>query len=122
MKLIKASQIKGEKRPFGRVTKELLSHHFCKSASSLTLYLSYLPIGKLDMHYHSDSTEIIISPKGGKITVNHTTYKLNEWDAILLEPGEVHGYNGDDCKDIIQIAIKLPSINDKVSVNPGGSL
>lgn len=116
MKIIRASEKEWEKKPVGRRTKELFSHHFPKSVDSIAVYISYLSTGRLDTHYHTDSSEIIIFPKGGKITVNDVTYELNEWDAVLLEARETHGYNRDNCGDIIQLAIKFPAIKDKVSI------
>jgi quercetin dioxygenase-like cupin family protein len=116
MKIIRADEKAEEKRPFGRTTKSLLEYFLPKKAKSIALYLSYLPTGKFDDHYHPNCFEIIVFPKGGKIEVNNSPYELSEWDLVVLEPGDIHGYSKDDCKDIIHFAIRLPAVKDKVNV------
>lgn len=116
MKLIRASRIKGEKRADGRTVKKLLEHSFSKPIDSIVVYLCDVPGCKLEKHYHSESQEVICFPKGGKITVNGETYQMESWDMVLLEVGDTHGYEGDECPDILHLAIKLPNREDKVSV------
>lgn len=116
MKIIRAAEKAEEERPFGRTTKSLLEYFLPKKIESIALYLSYLPTGKFDAHYHPNCFEIIVFPKGGKIEVNNNSYELSEWDLVALEPGDIHGYSKDDCKDIIHFAIRLPAVKDRVSV------
>ena len=116
MKLIRASQIKGEGRADGRTVKELLEISFAEPVDSIVIYLCDVPSGKFGKHYHSESQEVICFPNGGKITINGETYQMESWDMVLLEVGDVHGYDGDKCPDIFHFAIKLPNRADKVTV------
>ena len=116
MKLIRASQIKGEKRADGRTVKKLLELAFDEPIDSMVIYLCEVPSGKFEKHYHSECQEIICFPNGGKITVNGETYQMESWDMVLLDVGDVHGYEGDECPDILHLAIKLPNRDDKITV------
>lgn len=115
MKIIRADKIKGERKPFGRITKKLLEHKFREPISDIVFYLSSMPTGKLDKHYHAESEEIICFPKGGKINVNGRLYEMREWDMVLLDIGDVHSCE-EECGDVIHFAIKMPNVEDKVNV------
>lgn len=45
MKIIHASEVSNEKKPYGRETKALFEHVFNKPAESIVFYLSSLPTG-----------------------------------------------------------------------------
>lgn len=115
MKIIRASGITEEERPFGRTVKKLFEYLFPKEASSIVLYLNNLPDGRFDPHYHSKSFEIVIFPKGGMIEVNGSVFNLGVWDLVFLEPGDVHGYTKLDCGNVLHLAIKIQADDDKVS-------
>lgn len=116
MKLIRVNEIERQERPFGRVVQKLLSHKFLKPRRSMALFLSFVPKGKLDTHYHAETEEVIIFPEGGKIDVNGRLYTMGPWDLILLEPGDKHGFGGGD-KDVLHLAIRFPDNEDKVKVD-----
>ena len=40
---------------------------------------------------------------------------MENWDGVILEPGDSHGFQG-DCGPITHLAVKLPASNDKVTV------
>lgn len=116
MKLIRRKEIETEERAFGRTVQKLLSHKFIESRDSMALFLCFVPKGKLDTHYHEKTEEIIIFPQGGKIEVNGTLYDMEPWDFVLLEPGDKHGFSGED-KDVIHLAMRFPDNDDKISVD-----
>jgi len=116
MKIIRKNEIETEDRLFGRTVQKLLSHKFKEKKDSMALFLCFVPKGKLDKHYHIKTEEIIIFPEGGKIEVNKRLFDMNPWDLILLEPGDIHGFTEDD-KDVLQLALRFPDGNDKVSVD-----
>lgn len=114
MKIIHASEVSNEKKPYGRETKALFEHVFNKPAESIVFYLSSLPTGQFDEHYHSESEEIIWFPEGGEINVEGTNYRMGPWDAVFLESGERHGFKG-NCGKTVHFAVKIPASKDKVS-------
>ena len=114
MKIIKKSEADIFERPYSRKTYKLLSHKFDNPIESIVFYLSFLPTGRFDKHHHSKSNELIFFPNGGKMKVNNELYTLEEWDGVLLEPGDTHGLDIVD-KDTVHLAIKMPDINDKIS-------
>lgn len=116
MKIVRRKEIEKQERPFGRFVQKLLSHKFIKPRGSMALFLSFVPKGKLDTHYHSKTEEIIIFPDGGKISVNGKLFIMNPWDLVLLEPGDRHGFNGED-KDVFHLAIRFPDNEDKIRVD-----
>lgn len=107
MKIVRAKDIKGEARPDRRVVKRLLDFN------DLTLYLCEVPQGKFGSHYHTGSTEVIVFPVGGRITINGQTFDMEPWDIAVMEIGDIHGFSG-DCEDILHFAIKFPGVEDKV--------
>jgi len=115
MKIIKRSKIEIEKRPFGRTVQKLLSHKFIQPRDSIAMFLGFAPKGQLDFHYHEKTEEIIIFPEGGKIEVNGKLYDMEPWDMVLLEPGEIHGFDG-EYKDVLHLALRFPDNEDKISV------
>lgn len=114
MKLIKRSEIETQQRPFGRSVQKLLSHRFNGPKNSMVMFLSFMPKCQLDYHTHKETEEIIMFPEGGKIEVDGKLYIMEQWDGVLLEPGEVHGFDGED-KDIYCLALRFPDNEDKVS-------
>lgn len=115
VKLVRYNEVDVERRPDGREVRQLISHAFDKPVDSITLYHCTVPKGRFSEHYHSESDEIIMFPLGGRITVNDETFDMEPWDFVLLEAGDRHGFEGDDCPDIIHLAIKVPDRDDKVS-------
>ena len=115
MKIIRSKENPYGEKPYGRETKVLASYEFSDSIDSVIFYHSKLPRGEFDEHFHSESVEFIWFPEGGKITVNGTDYVMENWDGVILEPGDSHGFQG-DCGPITHLAVKLPASNDKVSV------
>jgi len=116
MKIIRKSKAFKDNRPDGRIVTTLHELELEESVSSSIFYHCAVPGGKFSAHYHEKSHEIIWFPVGGKITVNDNTYTMEEWDGVLLEPGDIHGFSGDDCGDIIHFAVRLPGGVDKVAV------
>jgi quercetin dioxygenase-like cupin family protein len=116
MRLIRRAEVHCESRPDGRTVRKLLELDLGLDMSSAVIYLCEVPGGRFGAHYHSGSTEIIWFPNGGKIQVNEQTYEMEEWDAVLLAPGDVHGFDSDGGDDIVHFAIKLPATPDKVDV------
>lgn len=115
MKLIKRSEIEVNQRPFGRSVQKLLAHKFSKPQESLAMFLSFMPKCQLDYHYHEQTEEIIMFPEGGKIEVNGKLYEMQPWDGVLLQPGDIHGFEGED-KDVYCLALRFPDNGDKISI------
>lgn len=111
MRLIKFKDGDTSIRNDGRTVNEIVSLHL--EHKDAVFYHCTVPKGQFGFHYHEVAQEIIWFPLGGNITVNDIDYELSEWDAVLLEPGDVHGYLGDKSKDIIHFAIKFPNVDDK---------
>ena len=116
MKIIRKEDAPHENRPDGRVVTTLFELDLPEPVSSAVFYHCAVPRGKFGAHHHAKSHEIIWFPIEGKITVNGITHSMNAWDGVLLEPGDVHGFDEKNCKDIIHFAIRLPATPDKVSV------
>ena len=79
------------KRPFGRQTYRLFSHRFDRPVDSIIFYLSVLPTGQFDEHYHTQSEEMIFFPEGGKMRVNGEIVQFEreitrDCDAGLVAP------------------------------------
>jgi quercetin dioxygenase-like cupin family protein len=115
MKIIKRSEVENQNRPMGRIVQKIFSHKFIKPASSMAMFLSFMPQSKLDFHYHKETEEILVFPNGGKIEVNDKLYSLEPWDTVLIEPGDVHGFSGSD-KDVYCLAMRFPDNEDKIRV------
>jgi len=116
MKIIRKKEIKTEERPFGRTVQKLLSHKFKEPRDSMAMFLSFVPKGKLDKHYHSNTEEIIVFPQGGNIEINGNLYKMEPWDSVFLEPGDRHGFAGEGGEDVLEFAMRFPDNEDKVNV------
>jgi len=116
MKIIRRKDCLTEERAFGRTVQKLLGHKFTGEKDSMAMFLSFVPKGKLDPHYHERTEEIIIFPQGGKIEVNDKLYEMEPWDFVLLEPGDKHGFTGED-KDVLLLALRFPDNEDKVPVD-----
>lgn len=116
MKIIRKEDAPQEDRPDDRVVTTLFELELPEPVSSAVFYHCVVPGGKFSAHQHVKSHEIIWFPVGGRITVNDMTYTMNAWDGVLLEPGDVHGFDRENCKDIIHFAIRLPAGPDKVAV------
>lgn len=114
MQIVRFNEIRGDRRPDGRVVRKLISHKFKKPVDSIVLYLCDVPKGKFGKHHHSKSDEIIVFPKGGKIAVNGKEYEMKPWDFVLLEKGDTHGLDS-ETQDTIHFAIKCPDVDDKVN-------
>lgn len=117
MKIIRKDEAPKDNRPDGRIVTTLHELQLEEKVDSSILYHCFVPGGKFGAHYHSKSHEFIWFPVGGMITVNGETCKMEKWDGVLLYPGDVHGYEGNDCGDIIHFAVRMPGGEDKVSVN-----
>ena len=107
MKIIRTSEIKGDNRPDGRTVKTLLE------SPEMNLYLCQVPGSKFGSHYHSGSTEIIVFPQGGAITINGEDFVMEPWDMAVMDKGDIHGFSGNS-NDIIHFAVKIPGVDDKV--------
>ncbi|MEA2037284.1 MAG: hypothetical protein U9O94_07260, partial [Nanoarchaeota archaeon] len=105
MKIVRRKDIEKQDRPYGRFVQKLLSYNFSKSRDSMALFLSYVPKGKLDTHHHAKTEEIILFPEGGKIEVNGELFSMEPWDLVVLEPGDKHGFSGED-KDVFHLAMR----------------
>ena len=114
MKLIRKNETKPDVRPDGRIVRKMIELKMKETVSTAVFYLNDVPNGNFGKHYHSNSTEIIWFPRGGKIEVNGKIYRMDEWDGVILESGDVHSYDKGDCKDVIHFAAKFPADEDKV--------
>ena len=112
MKVIRKEEADILNRPYGRQTYLLFSHRFDQPIDSIIFYLSELPTGQLDEHYHTRSEELIFFPEGGAMRVNGEIVKLGPWDGVFLEPGDKHGLELKD-KPTVHLAIKMPDVSDK---------
>lgn len=117
MKIIRKKDAPHDDRPDGRLVTTLFELELTEPVSSAVFYHCIVPGGKFGAHYHSQSVEFVWFPTGGKIKVNGQAYEMSPWDGVLLEPGDVHEYDGDDCEDILHFAVKMPSVPDKVEVS-----
>ncbi len=115
MKIIRNEEVKKEPRDLGRVVQKMLNHKFSSPKDSLVIFYSHVPKGKVDFHYHNNSEEIIIFPQGGKMEINKVVYSFEPWDILLIEPRDIHGFDGED-KDVLHIALRLPDNSDKISI------
>ncbi len=116
MKIIRKEEVPTTNRPYGRTIQKLLSHKFANPVDSMAMFMCFVPKGKLDPHYHAETEEIIMFPQGGKIKINDETHEMNPWDFVLLEPGDKHGFTGED-KDVIHLAMRFPDNEDKISID-----
>ena len=80
------------------------------------MFLSKGPHGHLSKHRHVNTHEIIVFPTGGCLEVNNKMNKFNEWDCVLLEPGDIHGYKGNSLGETIHFAIYLSHEKDRKTV------
>lgn len=110
------NDINEDVRADGRTVRKLIKVELDKPVSSAVFYLNDVPNGNFGKHYHSESTEIIWFPKGGKIKVNDEVYEMDDWDGVLLEQGDVHSYDKGDCSEILHFAAKFSAADDKVEV------
>jgi quercetin dioxygenase-like cupin family protein len=114
MKLIRFKEVQKDGRPDGRIVRKLISHHFNKPVKSMAFYLCEVPGGKFGEHHHSEAEELIMFPNGGRITVNGKDIDMEDWDFVILAPGDKHGFSG-ECGNIIHLAMKFPDAEDKIS-------
>ncbi len=117
MKIIRKSLANSKSRSDGRTVTTLSEISLNHNISSLVLYHCDVPNGKFTAHLHKESHEIILFPVGGKMIVNGNKYEFGAWDGVFLEPGDIHGYDHDDCNDIVHLAIRMPNIVDKREVD-----
>jgi quercetin dioxygenase-like cupin family protein len=103
-------------RSDGRQVHILLKEKLGKSYDGITLFFSKGPDGHLSKHCHSNTDEIIVFPTGGCLEVNNKKYDFNEWDCVLLEPGDVHGYDGESIGQTIHFAILLTDKKDRKNI------
>lgn len=115
MKIIRAADVKPYERPHERMVRQLVQIDFPRAMTSMACFLGYAPRGHLDEHYHRDSIELIFFPMGGRIRVNGEHHEMNEWDVVILEAGDVHGYEPEAGQEraAVHFAIKLPSDPDR---------
>lgn len=113
MQIIRKKDQSSYSREKGRTVTHLFD--FDIPFDSASFFLGESPQGSLGSHYHEFSHEIIFFPVGGTIEVNGTKYTLNEWDSVILEPGDIHGFAGDGSR-CVHFAIKFPSKPDRVKV------
>ena len=117
MKLLRLNEAKTDSRSDGRTVRTLLTQVFDEPIDSIVFYLVDVPGGRFDKHYHSKAHEVIWFPTGGKVFVNDQLYEMAPWDAIFLEPGDSHHYDGSDIEgEILHFAVKMPAADDKVPV------
>lgn len=116
MKIIRKEDAPRKDRPDGRVVTTLFELELPAPVSSAVFYHCVVSGGRFGAHYHVKSHEIIWFPVAGKITVNGINYIMKAWDGVLLEPGDIHGFDEENCKDVIHFAIRLPAAPDKVPV------
>ena len=103
-------------RPGGRTFKEIIKERIGNIHSPdafVQVVRGQTTGGYIDTHKHGDSIEIFIFPEGGQLCVNDEVFNFSAWDAILLEPGDTHGYSGSSSISSTHIAIRIGPENDK---------
>jgi len=113
MKIFSLKDSDGYNRSDGRQVNILLKEKLGKSYSGITLFLSKGPKGHLSKHYHSQTHEIIIFPTSGSLEINDVMHKFDEWDCVLLEPGDVHGYENESLGHTAHFAIYFSTEQDR---------
>ena len=113
MKIFSLEESDNYKRTDGRQVHVLLKEKLGKSYDGITLFFSKGPAGHLSRHCHNNTHEIIVFPNGGCLEVNKIMYNFNEWDCVLLEPGDIHGYDGESIGPTLHFAILLTDKNDR---------
>lgn len=116
MKIFSLSNADGYTRTDGRQVHVLLKEKLGKSYDGITLFFSKGPKGHLSKHRHNNTHEIIVFPTGGSLKINNVNHKFNEWDCVLLEPGDIHGYEGESLGETIHFAIHLTYEKDRESL------
>ena len=116
MKRLRRAEAPSESRPDGRQVTTLFATAFERPLDSIRFLLVDLPDGRFPGHYHAASHELILFPAGGAITVNGETLAMAPWDGVLLEPGDVHSYIGEGAGPVIQLAVQMPPLDDRVTV------
>ena len=118
MKLLRVDDQKDFKRSGGRTFKEILNYDFGSFSFDnccIQVVRGHTINGFIDFHQHQHSYEIFIFPEGGLLIVNEQLIHFDPWDAILLEPGDKHGYEGNSKSNTSHIAIRIGPKNDKQS-------
>lgn len=113
MKIYSLDESEGYRRPDGREVNILLKEKFGKTYEGLTLFFSKGPKGHLSKHCHNQTHEIIVFPNGGCLEINDIMHKFSNWDCVLLEPGDIHGYDGESTGETIHFAILLTDKKDR---------
>jgi quercetin dioxygenase-like cupin family protein len=116
MKIFSLNNAKRYTRSDGREVHVLLKKKLGKSYDGITLFLSNGPDGHLSKHRHVNTHEIIVFPTSGSLKINSKVYNFKNWDCVLLEPGDVHGYNGESLGETIHFAIHLTYEKDRESL------
>lgn len=113
MKVVRTKDIQSEARPMGRTVRTLLK---LTNLDECTIYFGESEKGRIDQHFHEHGQELIFFPVGGFLEINGDIIEFESWDAVLLEPGDVHGNL--DCPEMqtIHLAIKFSHETDKVVV------
>ena len=89
MKIVRYKEVPVDRRSDGRSVRKLASVELGKlEKTNAALYFCEVPESRFEGHYHSDSTEVIMFPEGGDITVNGEDYAMDKWDFVILEPGD----------------------------------
>ena len=113
MKIFSLNDSQKYERSDGRQVHILLKEKLGLSYDGITLYLSKGPDGHLSKHRHNNTHEIIVFPTSGSLNINDKLYNFKEWDCVLLEPGDIHGYNGESLGETIHFAIYLSHKKDR---------
>ena len=116
MKIFSLSSADGYTRPDGRQVHILLKEKLGKSYDGITLFFSKGPKGHLSKHCHNNTHEIIVFPTGGCLEINNVIHEFNEWDCVLLEPGDIHGYDRESIGETIHFAILLTDKKDRKKI------
>ena len=113
MKIFSLNASERYNRSDGRQVHILLKEKLGKSYDGITLFLSKGPDGHLSKHRHINTHEIIVFPNSGCLKINNKMYNFNDWDCVLLEPGDIHGYDGKSLGKTIHFAIYLSDEKDR---------
>jgi len=116
LKIFSLKNSEGYSREDGRQVNILLKEKLGKSYDGITLFYSKGPKGHLSKHRHVNTHEIIVFPTSGTLKINDKNYNFSDWDCVLLEPGDVHGYEGESLGDTIHFAIHLTYEKDRESL------
>ncbi len=112
MKIFRQNEIEGEKRPDGRIIKQIGDLILNQEVKDIHFLQAYHPSKFTEQqHSHEKSYEILYFLDQAKYVVNEGIYNINAGDIVVLEPGDKHGALESDNEANI-LVIRVPWISD----------